>query len=190
MPHRTEPVPQPQVDAGTLAHRVPAFATRTFARGLTPRRYIASGMRREFSAGGVVVRRFKGTWQFLAIRPIGRSSVWALPKGHIDGRESTQETAVREVREETGVRTSLDTCLGEVTYTFRIEGDPISKTVTFFLLNWQSGAPQPQRAEVDDAEWFDLEEADAVLTYPGEREMALKAAEAIAGRERHRHTHS
>jgi 8-oxo-dGTP pyrophosphatase MutT (NUDIX family) len=140
-------------------------------------------MRKERSAGGVVVRRFRGVWQFAAIRPYGRRDVWALPKGHLDGRETAEEAAVREVREETGMRTQLDERLGEVDYWFRADGTRIHKTVTFFLLRWQSGSPIPQHGEVEEVDWHDLEAAQDVLTYPGERELALRAAEILADRE-------
>ncbi len=129
-----------------------------------------------------MVRRFMGVWQFLAIRPLGKTSVWALPKGHIDGRESEQEAAVREVREETGVRVVLDQPLGEISYWFRADGERIHKKVTFFLLQWASGSPMPQRAEVDEVDWHPLEQAGDLLTYAGERDIALKAAEALAAR--------
>jgi 8-oxo-dGTP pyrophosphatase MutT (NUDIX family) len=141
-------------------------------------------MRREFSAGGVVVRRFSGVWQFAAIRPLGKRDTWALPKGHIDGRETEQEAAIREVREETGMRTGLDEKLGDVSYWFRADGDRIFKQVSFFLLIWQSGSPMPQTTEVEEVAWFDLEQAADVLAYPGERDIALKAAEVLAGRSR------
>ena len=139
-------------------------------------------MRREHSAGGVVVRRFQGVWQFIAIRPLGKTATWALPKGHLDDRESESDAAMREVREETGVRTTLDEKLGDISYWFRADGDRIYKKVGFFLLVWQSGSPMPQAAEVEEVQWFDLEKAREVLSYPGEREIALKAAEALANR--------
>jgi 8-oxo-dGTP pyrophosphatase MutT (NUDIX family) len=139
-------------------------------------------MRTEHSAGGVVVRRFNGEWQFLAIRPRGRASIWALPKGHLDPHEREEEAAVREVREETGVRVTLDQRLGEVSYWFRADGVRIHKTVGFYLLHWASGAPMAQQAEVDCVEWHPLETAQDILTYPGEQDLALKAAEVLAAR--------
>jgi ADP-ribose pyrophosphatase YjhB (NUDIX family) len=121
-------------------------------------------------------------WQFIAIRPRGRTNVWALPKGHIDGVETPEEAAVREVREEAGVRVTLDEQLGEVSYWFRADGDRIHKTVVFFLMRWQSGSPIPQASEVEEVGWFDLEAASDRLTYPGERDIALAAAEVLASR--------
>lgn len=129
-----------------------------------------------------MIRRFRGVWQFIAIRPLGKLDIWALPKGHLDGREAEEEAAMREVREETGIRVALDEKLGDVTYWFRADGDRIFKTVSFFLLRWQSGSPMPQKAEVEEVRWFDLEQAQDVLSYAGEREIALKAAEVLAER--------
>lgn len=139
-------------------------------------------MQHEFSAGGVVVRRFNGAWQFVAIQPRERPNIWALPKGHIDGDESPEEAAVREVREETGVRVSLDERLGDVEYSFRAGDNRIHKRVTFFLLQWVSGAPMPQISEVDAAEWFDIERSHEILTYPAELELVLKASEILVQR--------
>ena len=128
------------------------------------------------------MRRFNGVWQFVAIRPIGRDDVWALPKGHLDGVETPEEAAIREVREETGLRVALDQLLGEISYWFRADGDRIFKRVTFFLLSWQSGSPMPQVAEVQEVRWFDFEAAVDLLTYPSERDIVMQAAEVLASR--------
>ncbi len=134
------------------------------------------------SAGGVVVRRLDGRWEYLAIRPKGRSRVWALPKGHIDPGEDEQSAAVREVREETGVQVALDEKLGDITYSFRTATGRIRKTVSFFLLRWESGDPVPQQEEVDDVQWLPVETCQDDLSYPGERRIALRAAEVLAER--------
>ena len=72
-------------------------------------------MKREFSAGGVLVRRLRGRWMMAAIRPAGKPpGLWALPKGRIDAGERGEETALREVAEETGAHGSSLGKLGDV----------------------------------------------------------------------------
>src|SRR5438034_10612990 len=94
-----------------------------------------SRSRREFSAGGVLVRRLGGRWMVAAIRPGGRpEGLWALPKGRIDEGESGEATALREVAEETGARGRSLGKLGDVRYWFVWEGERIFKVVSFFLL--------------------------------------------------------
>ena len=140
----------------------------------------------EHSAGGVVVRRLKGVWQFVAVQPRHRNDVWALPKGHLDPGETEQQAALREVREETGLRVSADVLLDDINYSFRKSGtqETIRKKVTFFLLRWESGSLIPQEEEIQDVRWVDLEAADDELTYPGERQIALRAATILAERAR------
>jgi 8-oxo-dGTP pyrophosphatase MutT (NUDIX family) len=145
-------------------------------------------MRREFSAGGVLVRTIRGRPHVAAIRPRGRTTIWALPKGHIDEGETAAETAVREVLEETGVEGRLVEKLGDVRYTYTASweggsGERIFKVVTFFLLRAGQGRigeiDESMRVEVADARWLPLEEAPRLLSYGGEREMAAKAWERI-----------
>jgi 8-oxo-dGTP pyrophosphatase MutT (NUDIX family) len=121
-----------------------------------------------------------------AIRPRGRpAGVWALPKGNIDPGESPGETAVREVREETGIEGRLVEKLGDVRYVYtRRGGRRIFKVVSFFLLRAGRGRigeiDESMRIEVDEARWLPLEEAPRLLAYGGEREMAAKALERLA----------
>jgi 8-oxo-dGTP pyrophosphatase MutT (NUDIX family) len=141
---------------------------------------------REFSAGGVVVRTVRGRTMVAAIRPRGKpEGVWALPKGNIDPDESPAETAVREVREETGVEGRLVEKLGDVRYVYTRKGGlRVFKVVSFFLLRAGRGRigqiDESMRIEVAEARWLPLEEAPRLLAYGGEREMAAKALERLA----------
>ncbi len=142
---------------------------------------------REFSAGGVLVRTIGGRPMVAAIRPQGRDRVWALPKGRIDVGETPAETAVREVREETGVEGRLVEKLGDVRYVYTASwkgGVRIFKVVSFFLLRAGRGRigeiEEKMRIEVAEARWLPLEEAPRLLTHKGEREMAAKAWEKIS----------
>ena len=145
-------------------------------------------MRREFSAGGVVVRRMQGRWWLAAVRPRrdhGRPDVWALPKGLIDAGERGPETAVREVFEETGLRAIVDRKLGDVRYVYTWDGERIFKVVSFFLVRATGGRigdlPPGMEVEVAEARWVPLDDAPGVLAYRGEQEVARKAIEALAG---------
>jgi len=115
-----------------------------------------------------------------AIQPAGRKQpVWALPKGIIDPGEKPEDTALREVAEETGVEARLVTKLGDIRYVYTWAGERVFKVVSFYLLRYRRGrlgeiAPE-QQIEVADARWFPLEEASRVLAYKGEREIAEKA---------------
>jgi 8-oxo-dGTP pyrophosphatase MutT (NUDIX family) len=137
-------------------------------------------MKREFSAGGVLVRRLSGRWMVAAIRPGGKpQGLWALPKGRLDPGERGEETALREVAEETGTRGRSLGKLGDVRYTFTWKGERIFKVVSFFLVRYEGGRLgdlTPEfRHEVAEVRWLPLEEAPRLLAYGGEREMAQKA---------------
>ncbi len=140
-------------------------------------------MRREFSAGGVVVRKIRGRWHLAAIRPGGKTDVWALPKGLIDAGEKGAETARREVAEETGVEGNLIEKLGDVRYVYVWEGERVFKIVSFYLVRYSAGRlgdiTDEFRHEVAETRWLPLEEAPRLLTYKGEREMAAKALQLI-----------
>ena len=131
-------------------------------------------MEREFSAGGLVVRRFQGRPFIAAVRTKG-GTVLTLPKGHPERGESSAEAALREVREETGIDGSLVEKLGDIRYWYARDGQRILKVVSFFLLRYRSGSVRNHDREVDSAEWIRLEEAPSLLTYRGDREMAATA---------------
>ena len=143
-------------------------------------------MRREFSAGGVVVRRLRGQWRLAAIRPAGKENIWALPKGLIGPGESAADAAVREVTEETGVEGRLVEKLGDVRYVYTWRGERVFKVVSFFLVRYIRGrlgdVPEAFRHEVAEARWLPLADAPRLLSYKGEREMAEKALQICGAR--------
>jgi 8-oxo-dGTP pyrophosphatase MutT (NUDIX family) len=146
-------------------------------------------VRREFSAGGVLVRRLRGAWVVAAIRPAGRpAGLWALPKGNIAPGEDPAAAAVREVAEETGAHGKLDRKLGDVRYVYtqswgEERGARVFKVVSFYLLRYSRGrlgdVPPEFAHEVAEARWLPLDEAPSLLAYKGEREMAQKALESL-----------
>jgi 8-oxo-dGTP pyrophosphatase MutT (NUDIX family) len=141
-------------------------------------------MRREFSAGGVLVRRLQGRWVLAAIRPAGKKpGTWALPKGRIDDGERGEETALREVAEETGAHGRSLGKLGDVRYWFNWEGERVFKVVSFFLVRYEGGRlgdiPAEHRHEVAEVKWLPLDDAPTLLSYGSERAMARKALERL-----------
>jgi 8-oxo-dGTP pyrophosphatase MutT (NUDIX family) len=145
-------------------------------------------VQREFSAGGVLVRRLRGRWMIAAIRPAGKpDGLWALPKGRIDEGESGEATALREVEEETGARGRSLGKLGDVRYWFNWRGERIFKVVSFFLVRYERGRlgelTDAYRHEVAEVRWLPLEDAPRLLAYKGEREMAEKALAFLDGQD-------
>src|SRR5215472_10795911 len=146
-------------------------------------------MPREISAGGVVVRPAEKGWELAVIEPqrepntkkAGKkqsSDVLALPKGIVDPGEKPEHTAVREVREETGIVGSLLTKLTDIRYVYvRTWGDKqrVFKIVSFYLLRYESGTVDDvsaaMRIEVKKALWIPLEGAERKLSYRGERDV-------------------
>ena len=126
-------------------------------------------MKREFSAGGVVLRGE----DVAVVAP--RRGVLALPKGHPDGDETLEQAATREVREETGLTAEPREKLGEVRYWYTFRGERVLKSVTFYLFDYISGDVEDHDDEVESAAWIPLSQATELLSYKGEREMAEKA---------------
>ena len=128
----------------------------------------------------------RGRWWFASVRPRGkREGTWALPKGNVDAGETPADTALREGYEETGVCGQLGEKLGDVRYVYTWDGERVFKVVSFFLAHARGGRigelPAGMEVEVAEARWLPLAEGPALLAYKGEREMAAKAVERLAG---------
>src|SRR6266545_6107637 len=136
--------------------------------------------RHHISSGGVVFRPVGESYEVALIcvaRPSGEMA-WALPKGWVEDGEALEQTAVREVREETGLVGTVLRKIAEISYEFysRADQSRVRKTVHLFLLRFQSGNTADHDSEVEEARWFPIDEAIRKLTYKNEREALEKAA--------------
>ena len=136
----------------------------------------------EISAGGVIYRRRQGQPEVCLINTQG-GEAWQLPKGIIERGEPPEETARREVAEETGLHGDLRQRLDRIEYWYvwdhGAERVRVHKLVHFFLLRYTGGSTKDHDDEVDDAQWFPLAEAQQRLSFEGERGVLRLAAEAL-----------
>ena len=107
--------------------------------------------------------------------------LWALPKGTPNPGETIEQTALREASEETGLQVELEGPLGSITYWFQWDGARCFKTVHFHLMRSVGGSVERHDPEFDTVEWFPVEEALRIMTYPNEAEMVRKAREQMLG---------
>lgn len=137
----------------------------------------------ETSAGGLVVRIVGNEAQAALIGRSGRSQKlrWSLPKGHVEPGESLEQTAIREVHEETGIVGSIVARLGSFRYTFTANGQRVTKRVHHFLMRAESGELSDADVEVTAVEWVALARLPQVLAFPAERRIARRAATLLAG---------
>lgn len=133
-------------------------------------------MKKEKSCGAVVVRREGGELRYL-IETMAAGHV-SLPKGHVEGAETEEETARREIREETGLRARVDTRFRRtITYS---PCPGVSKDVVFFTAEAEAGEIVPQTSELRAAAFLPLEEALAALTFDSDRQVLEAAAEYLS----------
>jgi 8-oxo-dGTP pyrophosphatase MutT (NUDIX family) len=105
---------------------------------------------------------------------------WSLPKGHVEAGETTEQAAIREVAEETGICGRITARLGSVDYTFTVEGRRVHKRVHHFLMVAVGGELSDADVEVTEVAWVPLDELDERLAYAGERRLARRATELLA----------
>lgn len=139
----------------------------------------------ETSAGGLVISGLGGPLESLRAALIGRTDrrgrlLWSLPKGHVEQGETAEQTAMREVAEETGIEGKVLAELGSIDYWFVTEGRRVHKTVHHYLLRYLGGELSDEDYEVTEVAWVPLRELHSRLAYADERRLAKRAEDLIA----------
>jgi 8-oxo-dGTP pyrophosphatase MutT (NUDIX family) len=138
----------------------------------------------ETSAGGLVIDGIDGPKETQVAALIGRIDrrgrmLWSLPKGHIELGETAEQTAIREVAEETGIQGTVLAALGSIDYWFVTEGRRVHKTVHHYLMRFLGGELSDEDVEVSEVAWVPLKELPSKLAYADERRLAEVAGELI-----------
>ncbi len=141
-------------------------------------------VRRAVSAGGFAVRASPEGHEvaLIRVRTLSGRTVWAVPKGTVEEGETPEETALREVREETGLLAELVESLPPITYWFAWPPERVRyrKTVHLFLLRVVGGTPDDHDHEVVEVRFFPIDQAAAKLAYPTEKKALRAAASRVA----------
>ena len=138
--------------------------------------------KKQVSAGGVAFRRRRGKVE-VALISVGEEGRWQLPKGLVGRGESPEQAALREVREETGLNCEIVAPVETIEYWYFSKGQArrvrFHKNVHFFLMRFRSGDTAEHDEEVNEARWFEIEEASKALAFKGERNVLELAREMI-----------
>lgn len=136
----------------------------------------------QISAGGVAFRKRNGQVD-VALISVGTGNRWQLPKGLVDKGESTEDAALREVREETGIDAEMVDRIDKVEYWYlsKEQGHPVRyhKFVYFYLLRYKSGDVGDHDREVNEARWVNIDDAIKMLAFANEKKIMEKAKERI-----------
>src|SRR3990167_9054227 len=144
-------------------------------------------MKRIFSAGGIVIRKsIKGTKSTRGIKGVevlvtqhSKHKGWDFPKGHREIYESEEQTALREVEEETGVKAEILERVGETKYFYYEEGEKVLKTVAFYLMKYISQGEATTAFEVSGTKWLPPDKVEEKLTFKDTKVLWEKAKEKI-----------
>ena len=138
----------------------------------------------EISAGGLVIDGIDGPREAQLAALIGRMDrrgrmLWSLPKGHIEQGETADQTAIREVAEETGIHGDVLAALGSIDYWFVTDGRRVHRTVHHYLMRFAGGELSDDDVEVTEVAWVPIGELPNRLAYADERRLAEVAGELI-----------
>jgi 8-oxo-dGTP pyrophosphatase MutT (NUDIX family) len=135
--------------------------------------------RNEHSSGGAVIQVKDGVPHVAMIATRGRTR-WGLPKGAVSEGETSEQAALREVLEETGLRAEIVRPLDTIEYFFRAGDTLIRKRVDFYLMRYVEGKLTPQLSEVDDVEWVELNEGIQRASFESERKLLEVAQQSFS----------
>jgi 8-oxo-dGTP diphosphatase len=130
-------------------------------------------MKSEFSAGGIVIKIQKDSVYILMAQHAEHHG-WGFPKGHIGDihvGESKEETAIREVKEETGINAEIISFATEEKYFYSWKGEKRDKTVTYYFMRYISGNFAGKDHEMEAVEWVELDQVESRLSYTNAKEM-------------------
>ena len=133
-------------------------------------------MKKEKSCGAVVIQNIGGETKVLLIRHV--KGHWSFPKGHTEAGETEEETAKREIREETGLDVTLDTGFRQSIVYSPEEG--VEKEVVYFLAQAARTETTPQPEEIQACGWYDFDTARDTVTYDNDRSVLAGAARYLA----------
>ncbi len=138
-------------------------------------------MKFEFSAGGVVIKK-GGDKTLILVAQHSQHHGWVFPKGLVGDHkkgEKKEETAVREVEEETGIKAKMIKPLTPITYWYVWEKEKVKKTVYYFLMKYLSGDFEKRDHEMEAVEWIAVDEVENKLTYPSDKSVWKEAQKAV-----------
>lgn len=134
-------------------------------------------MKREFSAGGIVINNKGEVLLVRNYKPEKDVNYWGFPKGHIEKGESGKEASLREVEEETGIKAEIIEKVGDIRYFFIWQGEKTLKNVAMFLMKYKSGEVKHQEKELAEAKWFKPGDAMNQISFDNDKEILRKALE-------------
>lgn len=139
-------------------------------------------MKFEFSAGGVVYKKDKGNIFILVVQHGSYGHHWGFPKGHIADKiqgESKKDTALREVKEETGIDAKLLQALSPIQFWYVKDEEKRKKTVYFFVMEYQGGDFSQKDFEMQDVQWVPIEDVLEKITFKSEKQVFQEAEKYI-----------
>ena len=126
----------------------------------------------EKSCGAIVYRKYHGNTEILLIKHIN-SGHWSFPKGHVERGETEVETAHREILEETSIDTIIDPTFRETVSYFPKKDT--HKIVVYFIAKAKNTNYVPQKEEIADVRWIEIDRACSVLSYDNDKGIVNKA---------------